>query len=217
MLEPKPIPSGLDQLLLSALQNLRGRGYSRRSLKKQRIIWQAFRRFAVRRGIGSFSREIVADYLREQGIGRPDVPLPEAKRCIRRAMTILTDIAECGDIGPRSKWTPPKPRLCDAFEDALLDYEEDPLGGRRYRSSTLQSQRQHLRSFLGWLQLSGVTSIDEFSPSHLSGYFSSLGRYKPSTVRLRICSIRAFLKQLARRGHAVSQLAGALNGYGKSA
>lgn len=210
MLEPEPIPSGLDQLLVSALQLLRRRGYSRRSLMRQKSIWQAFRRFAAKRRIEAFSREIVAQFLRKQGIESPDVPLPEEERCVRRAMTILTDIAERGDIGPRSKWAPPKPRLCDAFEDALLDYEEDPLGGRRYRSSTLQSQRDCLRSFLGWLQLSGVNSVEEISPSHISRYVSSLGRCKPITVRLRIYQLRAFFKQLARRGHAVSQLAGAL-------
>jgi site-specific recombinase XerD len=193
--------SDLEHLISDALKHLRDLGYSNRSLKRQRIIWNAFLRFSMRKPSDNlFSHELANRFLLHSGIPNATVPLPEDLRCIRRAMQIITEYAETGRLGPRTKWTPGKLPLTATLRTALTDYEQSCADKYRHRQSTIKSRHIHLTAFLSWAASRDAVSFERFTPALLSSYVSSLGRFKSATVRQHVCSIRSFLLYLTTRG-----------------
>lgn len=202
----------LAQLVTDAMVQLEHLGYSRRSQRRYRRIWEHLIEFSRQEKLGdSFSENLAVRYLEvyRVGDGEADKPGQRWRRHIVFVLKVLRDFAHCGCI-ERSRANTESIQLLPAMESVLRDYEQYCKDRLFLRGSSLRGRTRELKIFMDFLRIRNVETLDQIQSVDLSEFVSSRGHLKPKTVARTVSDMRSFLRFLTMRGITHKDLSHAL-------
>lgn len=192
----------LKRLVTRAISQLEKAGYSRRSLRRYRMIWQHLMAFACQNNFGDeYSEELAARFL--DAFHFPSHPYANAKRGWRRhavfGVKVLGDFARDGRI-ERSRTDMQKVRIPPAMKKSLRDYERYCTERRHLRPATLIERIREIAVFLDFLGSRNVQRLQQIQPADLTAFVISRQRFRPKTVSRIVSGVRLYLQFLTMRG-----------------
>jgi site-specific recombinase XerD len=192
----------LAQLVADAMVQLEQLGYSRRTQRRYRRIWEHLIEFASKEKLGdSFSENLLGRYLEAYrvGDGEADKPGQRWRRHIVFVLKVLRDFAHNRRI-ERSRANAKSIQLLPAMERVFRDYVQYCKDRLFLRGSSLEGRTRELKLFMDFLRLQNVETLDQIQVVNLSEYVSSRGHQKPKSVSRIVSDIRSFLRFLTMRG-----------------
>jgi site-specific recombinase XerD len=192
----------LGRLVAAAMGQLEQLGYSRRSLRRYRTIWEHLTEFSRRERLGdTFSEDLAARFVEgyRVGDGEVDKPGQRWRRHIVFGVKVLRDFARHGCI-ERPRANVKKIHVLPAMKSILRNYEQYCKDRLLLRPCTLQHRTRELKIFLDFLRLRNLKALDQIQAVDLSEFVSSRNHLKPTTVSRIISDIRSFLRFLTMRG-----------------
>ena len=132
-------------------------------------------------------------------------------RSLERLLTSLRMFSEYATQGHVRYKKQPDRRLTlpEEFLAAMTSQEQHRvLAGDR--PSTLRGYRQHLPSFLGFLQNTGVKRLSDIEPQHISDFMITQSHRTPNTISGVASIIRTFMRFLYQRNIVDMDLSGSV-------
>lgn len=192
----------LKQLVKRALRELERLGYSRRSLRRYRTIWQHLIEFSRRSGFeDKYSEKLASLFV--DAYRFQDDECADSRRGWRRhvvfGIKVLGDFARDGRI-ERSRTDMQKVRIPPAMKKALRDYEQYCRDRRHLRPATLTERVREIAIFLDFLGSRNVQRFAQLQPADLTAFVVSRQHFRPKTVSRIVSGVRLFLQFLLMRG-----------------
>ncbi len=198
----------IEELAASVLQELERLRYKPGTIQLYRAFYKRLAAFAESVGEEQYSEDLGQRYMRfhygparekdEQFAGRDMLRFP--MRCLR----VIGDYRLHGVILRRKKTKEPYDGSPE-FKRILAEYEEDrarkglSVFGRR-------GQSYLIRTFLEYLDGSGVDSPWSLTPRHLADYVRTTAGLHPKSAGSALTAVRAFLRFLHLEGHTERDL-----------
>jgi site-specific recombinase XerD len=198
----------LKRLVTRALSHLEKLGYSRRSLRRYRTIWQHLIAFSRQNHLGDqYSEEQAARFVDAYRVRNGEyATLQEGwRRHVVNSVKVLGDFARYGRI-ERSCTDMQKVKVPPAMKKSLRDYEQYCRDRRHLRSSTLIERIREIAVFLDFLGSRNVLRLQQIRPADLTAFVISRQHFRPKTVSRIISGVRLFLQFLTMRGILVQDL-----------
>jgi len=192
----------LDQLVAHALGELEKLHYSRRTVRRYRMIWQHFVRFSRQMSMGdSYSEDLVARFADAFQFRNGERLKAEEgwRRHLVFGVKVLGDFARDGRI-ERTVTYIRNLQIPVGMKKPLSDYEEYCRDRRHLRLSTLRERIREIAIFMDFLGSRNVTTLDQMQPADLTAFVTSWHRLKPKTVSRIVSDVRGFLQFLLLRG-----------------
>jgi len=190
----------LDELIAAARKGMADSGYSASTRSRYGDVWGSLRSFAHKvEKTDRFSVELTERFLLRQY--PPDAcphPLPPRLQQDLAALRLLTEFHVRGRIKPR-RYPDRRLALPVQFHEVLTEYEQHCVCAGQ-RPKTLKLRRQHLPTFLTFLQRGGVEQLSQIRASHVSDFIIAQRHHAPSSVGVMISVVRCFLRHLHQRG-----------------
>lgn len=203
-------PLSLEELTRRAREHLESLNYSTDTLRHYDDAWRRLRVYAQEHGLPDvLSEELVDRFFAESGVRPTAAERTTYHRVLRRAVTVLGEIALHGAISRRRSLLAPS-RVPTALWESLakyLDYYECHLGARR---TTRRVHRQHLEAFLVYAHQQGVETVAAITAGHLSGFIRTRSHYAMKTTALTVTTLRGFLRVGFAQGWLPTDLTAAL-------
>ena len=192
----------LDRLVADALDRLENLGYSRRSLRRYRTIWQHLIAFSHQRDRGDpFSEDLAVRFVDAYRIHADESIEPSEgwRRHVVCSTRVLTAFARDGRI-ERCRTDMQKVEIPPAMNKPLRDYEVYGRDRLYLRPSTLSLRIGELATFLGFLGSRNLKTLDQLQPADLSAFVLWRPRLRPNTISRILSDVRSFLRFLTLRG-----------------
>jgi len=198
----------LKRLVTKALSHLAKLGYSRRSLRRYRTIWQRLIVFSRQNDFGNeYSEELAARFV--GAVRFNGHACTNSKQGWRRhvvfGVKVLGDFARDGRI-ERSRTDMQKVKIPPAMKKSLRDYEQYCRDRRHLRSSTLTERIREIAIFLDFLGSRNVKRLGQMQPADLTAFVISRQHFRPKTVSRIVSGVRLFLQFLTMRGILLQDL-----------
>jgi len=164
----------LDRLVTRALVELEKLGYSRRSLRRYRTIWQHLIEFSVQENLGNeYTENLGARFIEAYSLRNNHVnPQRGWWRHIAFGVKVLAHFA-CGGRIERSRTDMQKVKIPSAMKKPLRDYEEYCRDRRHLRASTLYERIREIAIFLNFMGLRNLNTLDQIQPVDLTAFITS--------------------------------------------
>lgn len=189
-----PTPLSLEELTRRTRGHLESLNYATNTLRHYDDAWHRLRAFAVERGLPDvLSEDLVDQFFAESGVRPTPAERTSYQRALRRAVTVLGEIAVHGAVSRRRSLMAPS-RVPTALLQSVtkyFDYCDRHLG---IRQTTRRVQRQHLESFMVYAHQQGVETVAAITASHLSGFVRTRSHYAMRTTARTITALRSFLR-----------------------
>jgi len=192
----------LDRLVADALGHLEKLGYSGRSLRRYRTIWQHLITFSRQQNFGDeYSEDLVVRFLDTYRIRDGEFVAQEGgwRRHIVFGVKVLGDFACDGRI-ERFRTDMQKVKIPPAMKKALRDYEQYCGDRRHLRPSTLNVRIREIAIFLDFLGSRNLDTLDQIQPGDLTAFVASRPHLKPKTISRIVSDVRSFLQFLTLQG-----------------
>ena len=192
----------LKRLVVRGLKYLEKLGYSRRSLRRYRTIWQHLITFSRQQNFGKeYSEDLAARFLDTYRIRNGESVAQEGgwRRHIVFGVKVLGDFACDGRI-ERSRTDMQKVKIPPAMKKPLRDYEQYCGDRRHLRPSTLNERIREIAIFLGFLGSRNLDTLDQIQPEDLTAFVASRPHLKPKTISRIVSDVRSFLQFLTLQG-----------------
>ncbi len=192
----------LGRLVENALAQLEHLGYSRRSMRRYRTIWEHLIEFSRRKKLDDeFSEHLATCFVNEYGFGSREGDKPEEawRRHIVVGMKALGNFSHSGRMG-RIRMNRESISVFPAMKNALQDYEQYCRDRAHLRPTTLERRTRELTIFLDFLRQRNVKTLDQIQAVDLSAFVSCRDHLQPRTVSRIISDVRSFLRFLTLRG-----------------
>ena len=198
----------LERLAAQALRHLERLGYSRRSLRRYRTIWNHLATFAQENDLGDqYSDELVARFV-EARHPRADESLDPSENWRRHVVfgaKVLGDFHRNGRI-ERSRTDTQNVKIPPAMKKPLRDYEQYIRDRRHLRPTSVKEMIRGVAIFLDFLGSRNVERLQQLQPVDLTDFVASRRRFRPKTVSVNVSAVRLFLRFLTMRGILVKDL-----------
>lgn len=192
----------LDRLVADALRELEKLGYSRRSLRRYRTVWEHLVRFAREMNLPDGYSEHLArrfvDAHRFQN-GEHSKLNGQWRRHIPFLVAVLGEFARDGRI-ERARIETSALQVPAAMKKWLSEYEHYARHRRHLRASTLRERMRTIRVFLDALGSRNVASLDQLQPADIAAFVASRTRMCPRSMSRTVSDVRCFLRFLLLRG-----------------
>ena len=198
----------LGQLVALALRDLQRLGYSRRSLRRYRTIWDRLVAFAQENDLGDkFSEQLVGRFADAWRLRDGEcIDSGEGwRRHVVFGVKVLGDFRRDGCI-VRLNTDMQKITIPPAMKKSLRDYEQYCKDRRHLRASTIVERIRELAIFLDFLGSRNVRGLRQIQPADLTAFVVTLQRFRPKTVSRIVSGVRQFLRFLTMRGIAPQDL-----------
>ena len=192
----------LERLVTRALSHLEKLGYSRRSLRRYRTIWQHLIAFSRQNHLGDqYSEELAARFVDIYRVRNGEYATGQEgwRRHVVNSVKVLGDFARYGRI-ERSCTDMQKVKIPLAMKKSLRDYEHYCRDRRHLRSSTLIERIREIAVFLDFLGSRKVQRLQQIQPADLTAFVISRQHFRPKTVSRIVSGVRLFLQFLMMRG-----------------
>ncbi len=192
----------LGRLVAEALGEIERLGYSRRSRKRYRAIWNQLIDFSHRKELGDeFSADVAARFLEEYRVRDEQVDKPGEgwRRHMAFGIKVLADFAKNGRI-ERARTEVQAILLLPAMQKILRDYEQYCKDRLHLRPTTLHRRNTALTIFLDFLHSRKARTLDQIQAQDLSEFVSCREHLQPKTVAVIVSDVRSFLRFLTMRG-----------------
>lgn len=192
----------LKRLVTQALKQLEKLGYSERSQRRYRTIWQHLITFSRQHDCGGeYSEELAARFVDASLIQRHARTNSKCgwRRHVVFGVKVLGDFARDGRI-ERFRTDMQKVRIPPAMKKSLRDYEQYCRDRRHLRSSTLVEQIREIAIFLDFLGSRNIQRLQQIQPPDLTAFVISRQHFRPKTVSRIVSGVRLFLRFLTMRG-----------------
>ena len=192
----------LERLAAQALRHLERIGYSRRSLRRYRTIWNHLATFAQENDLGDqHSDELVARFV-EARLPRAGEPLDSSeawRRHVVCGVKVLGDFRRNGRI-ERSRTDMQSVKIPPAMKKPLRDYEQYCRDRRHLRPASITEMIRGVAIFLDFLGSRNVERLEQLQPVDLTDFVVSRRHFRPRTVSANVSAVRLFLRFLTMRG-----------------
>jgi site-specific recombinase XerD len=202
----------LERLVVDALVQLQKLGYSRRSLRRYRTIWQYLIAFSHQRDLGdTFSENLAVRFVDVYQIRDDETIVPNEgwRRHVAFGIRVLTAFAREGRI-ERSRTDVQKVKIPPAMKKPLRDYEVYCRDRLYLRPSTISLRIRELAIFLDFLGSRNLKTLDQMQPADLSAFVTWRPCLRPRTISRIVSEVRSFLQFLTLRGILRRDLSGVL-------
>lgn len=202
----------LERLAARALRHLERLGYSRRSLRRYRTIWNHLAAFARENDLGDEYSEDLAERFVEARRPRVGEDLESSENWRRHVVfgiKVLGDFRRDGRI-ERSRTDMQSVKIPPAMKKPLRDYEQYCRDRRHLQPSTVGERVGGVAVFLDFLGLRNVQRFDQLQPVDLTDFVASRRRFRPKTVSVNVSAVRLFLRFLTMRGILVKDFSDVL-------
>ncbi len=192
----------LERLVADALDEIKRLGYSRRSQRRYRAIWEHLIEFSRREELGDeFSADLAARFLQEYGAGDDPAVGPSVgwRRHVECGVKVLADFAKKGRL-ERARTQIQATQLHPTMRKTLHDYEQYCKDRLHLRPTTLYRRTTNLTIFLDFLQSRKERTLDQIQALDLSEFVSCRDHLNPKTVAVIVSDVRSFLRFLTMRG-----------------
>ena len=191
----------LERLVARALNELEQLGYSRRSLRRYRTVWEHLVRFARELDLEEFSEELAARFVdaHRRRSGEHSELKETWRRHIPFLVTVLGQFARDGQI-ERARVETPRLQVPAAMKKWLSEYERYARDRRHLRASTLRGRMRTIRVFLDALGSRNVAKLEHLQPADIAAFVASRGRMCPRSMSRTVSDVRCFLRFLLLRG-----------------
>ena len=192
----------LGQLVADALDQLEKLGYSRRSQRRYRTIWQRLIAFSHQRDLGdTFSEDLAMRFMDAYRLRADEAIEPKEgwRRHVVFCIRVLAAFARDGRI-ERCRTNLQKLQIPPAMKKPLCDYEIYGRDRLYLRPSTLSLRIRELAIFLGFLGSRNLETFDELQPADLSAFVIWRPHLRPKTIARILSDVRSFLKFLTLKG-----------------
>ncbi|MCP4285365.1 MAG: tyrosine-type recombinase/integrase [Gammaproteobacteria bacterium] len=192
----------LKRLVSRALLYLEKLGYSRRSLRRYRTIWQHLIAFSRHQDLGdTYSENLAARFVDAYRIRDGESVAQEGgwRRHIVFGVKVLGDFAREGRI-ERSVTDMQKLQIPPAMKKPLRDYEQYCKERRHLRPISLQEGIREVTVFLAFLGSRNLKTLGQMQPIDVSEFVASRHRLRPKTISRIVSNVRGFLRFLTLRG-----------------
>ena len=192
----------LEQVIALAMGELRRLRYSRRTLRRYRIVWRHLLEFSKRTSSDArYSDEIAARFLETYGRvqGECDDPGEEWQRRAAFAVKILVDFVRDGGV-ERGRVETCLLRVPEGMTTSLKDYAQFCRDRRHLRPSSLQARMRTISLFTEFLGSRGATSLAQVQAEDVAAFIASRGRLGPRAASTSVSDVRCFLRFLLQRG-----------------
>jgi hypothetical protein len=160
----------LDRLVADALDQLQKLGYSRRSLRRYRTIWQRLIAFTHQKALGSaFSEDVAVRFVEAYRVRADETIEPSEgwRRHVVFGIRVLAAFARDGRI-ERCHTDVQKVQIPSAMKKPLRDYEAYGRDRLYLRSSTLSLRIRELATFLAFLGSRNLKAVNQLQPADLT-------------------------------------------------
>jgi integrase/recombinase XerD len=190
-------PTSLDSMAEEVISYYRQRDFSPQHIQKFRRHVERIRQFLTEKGFSAYSATECALFVREIiGDGEYQHLSPGDKFAIRCA-NILIEYHLTGMISYRIK--NPRAllhgRIGEAIQSFLVYRNESG-----YSPDTISDNRIYLGRFQKYLDAVGRTDLLQLSQADILGFINVLSYSTKATIHCTLCSLRGFLRYLAREG-----------------
>jgi site-specific recombinase XerD len=191
----------LRRLVADALGEIERLGYSKRSRRRYRAIWQQLIEFSRQKELGDhFSADLAARFLQEFGVRDEHAVGPGNgwRRHAEFAVKLLVDFAKKGRI-ERARTEIQANQLHPTMQKTLRDYEQYCKDRLHLRPSTLCRRTRNLTIFLDFLHSRKGRTLDQIQALDLSEFVSCRDHLNLKTVAVIVSDVRSFLRFLTMR------------------
>jgi site-specific recombinase XerD len=191
----------LRRLVADALGEIERLGYSKRSRRRYRAIWQQLIEFSRQKELGDhFSADLAARFLQEFGVRDEHAVGPGNgwRRHAEFAVKLLVDFAKKGRI-ERARTEIQANQLHPTMQKTLRDYEQYCKDRLHLRASTLCRRTRNLTIFLDFLHSRKGRTLDQIQALDLSEFVSCRDHLNLKTVAVIVSDVRSFLRFLIMR------------------
>lgn len=192
----------LRKLITEALEQLKKLGYSARSLRRYRTIWQHLIAFSQQKDLGdTFSENLAGHFIDAYGIRDGEVVDPKDgwRRHVDFGIKLLAHFASQGRLN-RTRTDMQKVHIPPSMRKPLRDFEEYCRDRRHLRESTLFGRIREIAIFLDFLGSRNINSLDQIQPADLTAFVVYRPSLKPKTLARIVSDVRSFLQFLTLRG-----------------
>jgi site-specific recombinase XerD len=192
----------LDRLVADALDQLQKLGYSRRSLRRYRTIWERLIAFAHQEGLGDkFTDDLAVRFVEAYRVRADETIEPSEgwRRHVVFGIRVLAAFARDGRI-ERCHTDVQKVQIPPAMKKPLRDYEAYGRNRLYLRSSTLSLRIRELATFLAFLGSRNLKAVNQLQPADLTAFVMWRPRLRPKTISRILSDVRSFLKFLHLQG-----------------
>ena len=190
-------PTSLESMAEEVIAYYGQKGLSLQHIQRFRRHVERIRQFLNEKGLSAYSATECALFIREIiGNGEYQHLSPDDKSAIRCA-NILIEYHLTGMISYRIKNTRDllHGRIGEGIQ-SFLDYRK--AGG--FSPDTISDDRIYLGRFQKYLDAVGRTGLSELSQADILGFIKALSYSTKATLHCTLCSLRGFLRYLAREG-----------------
>jgi site-specific recombinase XerD len=212
MTKTKPPSSSLSLKALTrrAREHLVSLNYSTDSLRHYDHAWRRLRAYAQEHGYPDvLSEDLVDQFFAESGVCPTAAERTSYQRVLRRAVTVLGEIAMHGAVSRRRSLLAPS-RMPTSLLKVLTKYFDYGASHLGTRPRTQRVQRQHLEAFLVYAHQHGVETVAAITAGHLSGFLRTRSHHAMQTTALTITTLRSFLRVGFAQGWLPTDLTAAL-------
>lgn len=192
----------LRKLSTEALEQLEKLGYSARSLRRYRTIWQHLIAYSQQKDFGdTFSENLAGHFIDTYRIRDGEVIAPKDgwRRHVDFGIKLLAHFASQGRLN-RTRTDMRKVHIPPAMRKPLRDFEEYCRDRRHLRQSTLSERIREIAIFLDFLGSRNLDSLDQIQPADLTAFVVYRPSLKPKTLARIVSDVRSFLQFLTLRG-----------------
>ena len=192
----------LVRLVARALRYLERLGYSRRSLRRYRTVWNRLVVFARENDLGDcYSPELAERFVDVWRLhdGQPIDSSEAWRRHVVFIVKVLGDFSRDGRI-ERSRTDMSKLNIPAPMKKPLRDYEQYCRDRRHLRPVTIVETVRDITVFLDFLGSRSVERLQGIRPTDLTAFVVARERWSPKTVSRNVSSVRLFLRFLTMRG-----------------
>jgi site-specific recombinase XerD len=192
----------LDRLVADALGQLEKLGFSRRSLRRYRTIWQRLIAFADQGDLGDkFSEDLAVRFVEAYRLRAEETAEPSEgwRRHVVFGIRMLAAFVRDGRI-ERCRTDVQKVQIPPAMKKPLRDYEVYGRDRLYLRPSSLSLRIRELAIFLDFLGSRNLKTLNQLQPADLMAFVTWRPRLRPKTISRILSDVRSFLKFLTLRG-----------------
>lgn len=192
----------LPLLVSQALDKLNQLGYSRRSMRRYRLVWEKLIAFSQDSDFGNtLSGELAVSFIKAYDDERTF--LPELHMSWQRHIPFMTSVlvyfAKHGDI-KRYVTDMQQVQIPETMKKVINDYEHYCESRRRYRPSSVRAVMRDIMLFVDFLGERNTINLEQITAQDLTDFISARGHYSPRTVSRLVSALRLFMQYLYTQG-----------------
>lgn len=191
----------LDQLIEHALGELNKLGYSRRTLRRYRTVWQHFAAFCDQACRADRYSEEVAGRFVESNQAQPGEHATAQtgwRRHVTFGVQVLSAFVHEGRVERPFIYTADL-QIPQSMKKPLSDYEQFCRDRRHLKPASLKERMRTTAVFLDYLGTSGITSLSQVQSAQVTSFVISRGHQHPRAASRSISDLRCFLRFLLQR------------------